>query len=304
MQSVSNNTLPKEIIAGISITLLLIFGSITALLVPLPILYYRIKIGRKNTLMIPAVIILILSVVSQGPMVGILFFSGWMILGFLLGECYELRLPIEKTILFSCITVILSGCVLLIFYSNVTHTGIYDMAFGQVSVFINHLVDTGMLESAPDDLVHTATSLIPGVIITMVVFIAWINVVLSLPLFRKGGLTVPNFGPLDQWKAPDYLVWLVIFTTTGLLVPAEPLKILCLNLMSIMMLIYFLQGVSIVVFFVKKTNIPVILRALLYWFVFFQFPFNLLVTGIGFFDTWVDFRKRSFKQDNRDDKDK
>lgn len=301
MHSVSNPYIPKHIIAGIAITLLLIFGSITALLVPLPIMYYRIKIGRKNSLIIPAVTILILKFIGQGPPVGVLVFAGWMVLGFLLSECYELRLPIEKTILFSCMAVILSGCVLLIFYSNVTNTGIYDLAFGQVNTFMTQLVDTGLIESAPKDLVHIATSMLPGIIFTMVIFTSWINVVLSLPLFRRTGLTAPDFGPLDQWKAPEYLVWAVIAMTMGLLVPSEPLNLLSLNVMSVLMLIYFFQGVSIVVFFVKKSNIPVFLRALLYWFVFFQFPFNLMVTGLGFFDTWVDFRKRGLKKNNQDE---
>jgi uncharacterized protein YybS (DUF2232 family) len=65
--------------------------------------------------------------------------------------------------------------------------------------------------------------------------------------------------------------------------------------MWVVFLIYFFQGISIVSFYIKKTKIPVILRYLLYWLIFFQFPVNLLVAGAGLFDMWVDFRKLGTK---------
>ena len=64
-----------------------------------------------------------------------------------------------------------------------------------------------------------------------------------------------------------------------------------LNLFIVMMVIYFAQGMSIVVHFFKTRKVPVFL-----WFIFFILIFAQpiligLIAGIGVFDIWVDFRK-------------
>ncbi|GAB6094778.1 hypothetical protein JCM14469_10300 [Desulfatiferula olefinivorans] len=296
MHAVKQHPITRDVLAGIVITQLLILGSITAWLVPLPLLFYRIKLGRKNSLIIPAVVILLLAAISRGASSGLLIFSGWMLLGFLLSECIERGLRIETTLVFSSITVFLSGCFALIFYSNVTHTGIYDLALTQMTGFLNTLQEAGLIEAAPATLVHMITCMLPGIILASLLFFAWLNLILAMPLLRRNRLPVPNFGSLDLWKAPEPLVWAVIAGFTGLIVPSEPVFLLSMNLISVMSPIYFFQGIAIVAFFVKKTNLPMGLRALLYWLVFFQFPVNLLITGVGFFDMWADFRTRSFKK--------
>lgn len=298
MHAIQNQHLPRSIVSGIAVTLFLMVGYVTAILVPLPLMYYRSKIGRKNSLIIPAAMLFILTVILKATILDLCVFTGCMALGFLLSECYELRLTVEKTILVSCITVIVSGVLLLLFYSNVSQTGIYDLAFSQVSALLNQLLELEVIEEFPDKLVHIVTCLLPGVIVSSLLFIAWVNVALSLPLFEKTGLRVPAFTPLSQWKAPEHLVWVVIVLTLGLMLPSEPLNLLSMNLMCIMMLVYFFQGISIVAFFLQKTRMPFGLKALLYWFVFIQFPFNLLVSAYGFFDTWIDVRRRVLRQNN------
>lgn len=302
VHAVRQHHILKDILAGIIITMLLILGAVTAWLVPLPILYYRIKLGRKNSLIIPAAIILMLSVLIRGAMSGLLIFSGWMLLGFLLSECFERRFSIEKTLVYSSVTVFMSGCFGLLFYSNVSHTGIYELASGQMNEFIGYLLEANLIENAPAQFVHLTTCILPGIIAATILFFSWINVILAMPILKRNQLAIPDFGSLDLWKAPEYLIWVAIAGMAGLIVPSEPVFLVGMNIISVMMVIYFFQGISVVSFFVKKTKIPMGLRALLYWLVFFQFPFNLLITGIGFFDMWADFRTRIFKKTGDTDK--
>ena len=62
------------------------------------------------------------------------------------------------------------------------------------------------------------------------------------------------------------------------------------------MLIYFFQGIAIVSFFFKKKEVPFFLKFFIYTLIVIQQIFALLVIGIGFFDTWFDFRKLNLKQ--------
>jgi uncharacterized protein YybS (DUF2232 family) len=292
VHAVQQHHVPKNVISGIVITFLLILGAVTAWLVPLPVLYYRIKLGRQLGMIIPAVMIVILVWLSKSITTELIIISGWMLLGFLISECFESGFPIEKTILYSSSAVLVSGVLALFFYSNMSQVGIYDLAFQQVKVFLGYLIEAGLIAETPDEVQRMVTWMLPGIITTMVIFIAWVNVILAIPLLRRNQLPAPEFGMLDLWKAPEKLVWVAIFGTVGMLVETKPVFLLSMNVMCLVLMTYFLQGISIVSFFVKKTRIPPALRYLLYWLVFFQFPVNLMVTGIGLFDMWVDFRKR------------
>lgn len=292
MHAVQQHHVPKNVISGIVITFLLILGAVTAWLVPLPVLYYRIKLGRRIGMIIPAVMIVILMWLSKSITTELIIISGWMLLGFLISECFESGFSIDKTILYSSSAVLVSGVLALFFYSNMSQVGIYDLAFQQVKVFLGYLIEAGLIAETPDEVQRMVTWMLPGMITTMVIFIAWVNVILAIPLLRRNQLPAPEFGMLDQWKAPEKLVWVAIIGTAGMLIETKPVFLLSMNVMCIVLMAYFLQGISIISFFVKKTRIPPALRYLLYWLVFFQFPVNLIVTGIGLFDMWVDFRKR------------
>jgi uncharacterized protein YybS (DUF2232 family) len=57
------------------------------------------------------------------------------------------------------------------------------------------------------------------------------------------------------------------------------------------MMIYFFQGIAIVSFYVEKKQFPRLLRVMLYGLIAMQQLLLLLVIAVGFFDTWIDFRR-------------
>jgi uncharacterized protein YybS (DUF2232 family) len=109
--------------------------------------------------------------------------------------------------------------------------------------------------------------------------------------FHRLGLDVPNYGELDHWKAPEILVWVAIASGVLLLVPGFTAKILGLNGLLVLMIIYFFQGIAIVAFFFRKKRIPKAARLILYSLIFIQQLVMLAVIGAGFFDTWFNFRR-------------
>ena len=100
----------------------------------------------------------------------------------------------------------------------------------------------------------------------------------------------PDFGRLNQWKAPEHLVWAVIASGILLLVGDSGLSIIGINGLIILMMIYFFQGIAIVSFYLEKKQLPRFLRILLYGLIAMQQLLLLLVIAVGFFDTWIDFR--------------
>ena len=64
-----------------------------------------------------------------------------------------------------------------------------------------------------------------------------------------------------------------------------------LNIFLVMLVIYFAQGLSIVVHFLKARNVQVVFWFVLFILIFVQPLLIGLVAGLGVFDIWADFRK-------------
>ena len=64
-----------------------------------------------------------------------------------------------------------------------------------------------------------------------------------------------------------------------------------MNLFVMMMVVYFAQGMSIVIHFLKARKVPVFLWFVLFILIFVQPILIGLIAGMGVFDIWVDFRK-------------
>ncbi|HJO63605.1 MAG TPA: DUF2232 domain-containing protein, partial [Desulfobacterales bacterium] len=100
------------------------------------------------------------------------------------------------------------------------------------------------------------------------------------------------------WKAPDFLVWGVIGCGLTLLLPSKALKMFGLNGLIILMTIYFFEGIAIVSFYFEKKEFSRILRLFLYTLIVLQQIILFLIIGIGFFDTWLNFRRLGIKKSN------
>ena len=101
----------------------------------------------------------------------------------------------------------------------------------------------------------------------------------------------PDYEKLNQWQAPDLLVWAVIGSGLLMLFPASATKLLGLNVLLISTTIYFFQGIAIVSFFFEKIQIPRFLKILIYIIIALWQLAWLAVIGIGLFDMWFNFRK-------------
>ena len=117
------------------------------------------------------------------------------------------------------------------------------------------------------------------------------NILIARPVLKRRALSCPDFGPLNMWKAPEYLVWVAIACGILLFLPGKSLKVLGLNGAIVMMMVYFFQGIAIVSFYFEKKQFPVMLRVFLYSLIALQQFLLVLVIGCGFFDMWINFRK-------------
>jgi uncharacterized protein YybS (DUF2232 family) len=79
--------------------------------------------------------------------------------------------------------------------------------------------------------------------------------------------------------------------------PLPGLRIAGLNVLLLVGLVYLLQGLGVMVFYLNRTSVPPILRGLAYVFLVIQPLFLLGVAALGLFDLWCDFRRTRNKQE-------
>ncbi len=283
-----------------------IIGFFCSLFMPLPLLFYRLKLGRKAGVVIFAVTVIIMTALLDGLSIDMFFFVGLLFLGFVLGEFFELNLSIEKTLLYSCGSVLLSGLVILLIYSNMAgkNIGVLVSDYVKQNLELTMVLYQSMgmseesiriISNSLEHIQYVLVRIVPAMVVISTFFVAWTSLLLARPLLKSKSLFFPTFGSLQQWRSPEFLVWGVIGCGLLLIFPSKAIKVLALNGLLILMPVYFFQGIAIVSHFFNKKKFPKFLKLFLYGLIALQQLLLLVVIGVGFFDIWLNFRKMGIK---------
>lgn len=120
--------------------------------------------------------------------------------------------------------------------------------------------------------------------------------VLCLSKLLSGTFRLPGPAFID-WRAPEGLVWLLIVAGFLLVFFSGGAVVVGLNLLVVLGLIYYLQGLAVATHFFVVRKMPLLLRTLGYFMMLFASPMQLLVAGVGLFDLWIDFRSKYIKEE-------
>lgn len=311
MTYLTQGQIHKDVIVGIAITALIsmaalylrVLGPFVGLFIPLPILFYRFKLGRSSGLLILAVVTLIVtSVVGWNSIGAVIFLFELGLVGLILPEAFEMNLSVEKTVGITTGAVLTTGAVMLALYSLFSTTSPWAVVSdfleksAKLALAMYREMDAseeniGILAESLEGIVYVILRTIPAIVIVITLFVVWSNLLLARFVLRSKQLSCPDFGRLNQWKAPEPLVWVAI-ATGGLLLFGHPgIKMLGINGLIVIMMIYFFQGIAIVSFYFEKKQFPKVLRGLLYGLIAMQQLLLLVVIAVGFFDMWIDFRR-------------
>jgi uncharacterized protein YybS (DUF2232 family) len=306
----------KNIAIGIGVTSLFflfsaflpIIGFVFSLFIPLPVLFYRTKLGRKWGLYVPLGTLLLITLVAGRISVDMLYFSGLLILGFSLSEFFEKKLSVEATVLGTCGVVLASGLIGLMAFS--ASAGQSLAAY--VSAHVAHNLELTLtlyeklgvsqeaitlVSNSMDQIRFVMLRILPALTIMSALFVCWLNIIAAKPVLTGRALPYPDFGPLNLWRAPDPIIWILIGSGLAMLLPGKGVKLIGVNGLLVVLTIYFFQGMAIVSFYFEKKGMPRFFRIMLYTLIALQQVLLLIVIGLGVFDLWLNFRKIGIKQD-------
>lgn len=117
------------------------------------------------------------------------------------------------------------------------------------------------------------------------------NLALVWRWLGRQGLGYALFQGVTKWRAPEWMIWLLLATGFGLFIPFAPAKLVASNGFLFIAAIYFCQGLAIMAYYFQALAMPTAARALIYLITFVQPVLAALVCLAGVFDLWVDFRR-------------
>lgn len=304
----------QDIVRGVALTILIfaisiyipIIGFVFALFIPLPILYYRLKLGRTTGMTVAGLTAIVMILMLGGIGFDILFFLILVLLGAMLGDLFEQNLALERTVLFAWGAIMLTIICGLVIFSIITHTGIISLVSSYVGKNLELTLvlyesmgvspeTIQMISESMDQIQYALVRLMPSLVAVGTLVVIWVNLLIAGPILKARSLFYPDFGPLKYWKVPEFLVWVVIGCGLLLLLPSRGIKMIGLNGLFFLLTLYFFQGMAIVSYFFEKKRFPRALRFFLYSLIALQQLVLLVVIGLGFFDVWLNFRKLGLK---------
>ncbi|MBF0271148.1 MAG: DUF2232 domain-containing protein [Magnetococcales bacterium] len=138
--------------------------------------------------------------------------------------------------------------------------------------------------------------LLPGFVVSGWFLLHAGNLLAARTLVGKwGGTTLFAVEDLTEWRLPFPLVWVVIGAALPAFAASGFLHMLGANLVLVLAILYFMQGMSIVQAAFRRYPVSGVVRSFFYLAMFLWYQVVLVVTALGLFDIWVDFRTRFFR---------
>jgi uncharacterized protein YybS (DUF2232 family) len=302
----------------LSALLLLYFGGhlnplgflLAGVLMPLPVFLAGWGLGARAGLLLAAAAAGFIFSLKPGwaTISQNLGFGELLIMGVLLGLLHRRDWPSPRAIIFTVAALSLTALLVLsgqAFFQGISPKNLLAQKSAEIMQVLNQVLSNSGGDSAslwpaslsPADMEALLRRLLPGLAITNTGLVAWLNVILARQLAVPLGWGAPA-PPLSCWSTPEWLIFAVLGTGFLLLPPVSWLRTVCLNLLLVLALLYFCQGVAVISAWFHRFQLPRLLRVVGYPLLFLN-PLFVLIITLGLMDLWLDFRRLHQPRDAR-----
>jgi uncharacterized protein YybS (DUF2232 family) len=240
-----------------------------------------------------------------GNLQSTIFLAEYGVMALVMAEAIKRQWSVERTILAStALPAVASGALLAVLISSVDLGTVKQHFEEDLSQTLHQLLSAGgglgdeALHGYVQEVFGTVLQLLPALFVLSTAAGALLNYgVVRLVWGRLGNRPPLPTITLAHWRAPEVCVWVLIASGISSFVPLPAMQIVGLNGLLLVGLVYLVQGLGVMVFYLNRASVPPILRSLAYIFLLIQPLFLLGVTAFGLFDLWFDFRRIGNKQE-------
>lgn len=320
MSTGADSSIPvKDMMTGILLSICLFIISVSSPLLsilvpvflPFPVLFYRLKLGRKHGAVILAVSLGLVLFFTRGSgwhIFDVLICTAPLLSGFFLGEFIENHLGIEKLLSYTCLATIGVCAAFIAVHGAVNSKSMTDLMTAYLAqnlepmlAYANEFI--GALDIEPVKKQQMLASLttgadrigatFPAAVSIMLMTVVWFNILMIRKVLAWKHIEVRSLKALNAWRIPPYMLILVPCLTALLFFPVTVLNYLGINALLFVLTLYIFQGMAIVSYFFKRKGLSSKIHMIVFiaGIVIFQFLFLFLVMMLGVFDTWFNFRR-------------
>jgi hypothetical protein len=279
---------------------------LSAVLLPLPVLLVGWRLGSGGALLLALTTALCIFSLKPGLAVVLenLGLGEMLLMGVLLTVFQNRGLTPSRAIIYTVVALNLLGLLYLVgeaYLSGTTLPALLAQKSQELVGLLNKVF--GGAEGSqglrfmdpPADWQELVVRVLPGLVIINTGLMALINVILSRQLAFILGWGRPE-PPLFFWSVPEWLIFVVLGSGFLLLVPVKWLRLVCLNFIMVLGLLYFCQGVAVIAAWFHRLRLPRFLRLMGYPLMFLH-PLFLVIITLGLMDLWIDFRRLNQPKD-------
>jgi hypothetical protein len=270
-------------------------------LAPVPLIFVYLRWGRGVGMVLLGLVFGVLfSLVGHKQ--AVLFFAEYAVLAAVLSETIQFKLSFDKCILFSTLVSAALSIILLLFIftdreSTLTEffqeqiAGHFQLSMEALQAMGDKSEELKAMREFASGASSAMAQAYPSFITIGILVTAVVNYYMVRLLWGRiygPGLFHP--ARFSGWVAPEQAIW-VFIGSGGLLFAEGILGTLGLNLFSLVLVVYFLQGLAILIHFLDSRNVPVFFWILIFFVIVLQPLLIGAAVGLGIFDTWIDLRK-------------
>lgn len=137
--------------------------------------------------------------------------------------------------------------------------------------------------------------IIPTILMVSAFLLSYLNYWISTVVLKRIGYKTTNIPNFSKLRLPGNIILgtLILFLGASLI---KYLKIfyyeaIFLNITTFISFIFFIEGLSLIVYLMNKSNINKFLKAVLILFIVISFPLSVIISIVGLLDVIFDFRK-------------
>lgn len=284
-----------------------IFNIICVLGAHLPIVYMYYKHGAKYSVMVAVVVCAILFVLT-GPSYAITYFLTNALVGFVLG--YYTRNKRSSIVILGVLslTILLSTGILLKIVESFLGADIISQLINHmISSFENSLstlkelgVESSLSNINMKDFKDYLLMSVPSIALSYSIVMSYIYYIITEKSLKRFDVKLDKIPPFSKWYIPSIIAYpiMILFFIT-MFIKSDELVPLIITINTLFMLVFSLNALATVSYYLKEANFPKIAIVLIVAAVFLLLPSVIMFVGLfeyAFNLRRLDKKRASFRQ--------
>ncbi len=266
-----------------------------------PIAFVRLNVGLKAALFSIVLAAIIIGIPFKPPS-ALWYLVQCALTGIIIPQLLLKGRSTASILLWGTAIATTASAITALAFSTMAGQGLHTLASKEITAGVDQAIalyeQQKALSSHDLELIRSTMKQVGSVMIRIYPALATLNIlilnVITLFAVRRmaSRLSVIEIVPyrFKDFKSPEILIWFVIISGFTLLMPTPILTTPAMNILTLLLPLYFLQGLAVVLTFADRSQFSGLLKVLTAVLLITQPYLIVIITITGLFDLWGDFR--------------